>query len=310
MPYEVVLGFIDHTEEYLAAGPRKQTVLALTAGSFICLGAMLSIVLSLGVTSDGVARFLLGPGLPGRAVDGECIVVVSARGAVDSAPVRLRGTRVCALMTCHRSPPSRTLVEDVRRHVGQLVVVSDGMPDEAARALAVLADEIGFEYLLLTPNRGKGYAIAAGLRGILDSPEQPDAVLVIDGDGQHPPAAIPSFLAAAQRWELVVGDRFGDLAAMPWPRRYANRVASRLLERTARRPVRDSQCGMRLLRGRALHDVRFEPGGYEAESDHLKRCLRARVAVTWVPIPAVYAGQPSSFQPVRDGVRVLRAILR
>ena len=71
--------------------------------------------------------------------------------------------------------------------------------------------------------------------------------------------------------------------------------------------IRDTQCGMRLLRGRALHEVEFPHGGYEAETVHLRRCLAAGVEVAWVPIPAISGDERSSFRPVRDGVRVLRA---
>lgn len=62
LPREVVFGFVQHAEEYLEAGPRKQAVLAFAAGSFIAFGAMLSVVLTIGITTPGIARLLLGLG--------------------------------------------------------------------------------------------------------------------------------------------------------------------------------------------------------------------------------------------------------
>lgn len=62
LPREVVLGFVAHAEEYLEAGPRKQAVLAFAAGSFIAFGAMVSVVLTIGVTTPGLANLLLGLG--------------------------------------------------------------------------------------------------------------------------------------------------------------------------------------------------------------------------------------------------------
>ena len=159
-------------------------------------------------------------------------------------------------------------------------------------------------------NRGKGHAVAAGLRALLARATPPEAVLVLDADGQHPPEHIPAFLAAAADADLVVGDRFHELARMPPERRLANWLASRLLRLTTGVPVRDTQCGMRLLRGRALHDVPFEGGGYEAEARHLKRCLISGVPVAWVAIPAIYEGAPSSFRNARDTIRVAAALLR
>jgi formate transporter len=62
MPREVVLGFVEHAETFLAAGPRKQAVLAFAAGSFIGFGAMLSIALTVGIEPAGLSRLLLGLG--------------------------------------------------------------------------------------------------------------------------------------------------------------------------------------------------------------------------------------------------------
>jgi len=226
---------------------------------------------------------------------------------VDPAPGPPLAARTAALVPTHREPPVRALVEELSALLARVVLVDDGSPPEVAAALDQLADATGAEVVRLPANAGKGTAIAAGLRHLRGTA---DAVLVVDADGQHPPAAAPLFLAAAERAELVVGDRLGELSAMPLDRRLGNRLASALLSVLARRRVRDTQCGMRLLRGRALTDVPFPEGGYEAETLHLKRCLSAGVAVVWLPIPTVYAGEPSSFRSVRDTARVLRALLR
>ena len=214
-----------------------------------------------------------------------------------------------ALVPCHREPPDRALVEQVRALLGRLLLVDDGSPEPCAREVARLADAHGLDLIRLPRNAGKGHALAAGLRRLASSEPAPEAVLVLDADGQHPPAAIPAFLAAAREAELVIGDRFGDARAMPWERRLANRTATRLLSLLTRRPVRDSQCGMRLLRGRALHEIPFPGGGYEAETRHLKHCLRAGVSVAWVRIPALYADEKSSFRTLRDSRRVLASVL-
>jgi hypothetical protein len=133
---------------------------------------------------------------------------------------------------------------------------------------------------------------------------------MMDADGQHPPEAIPAFVEAAARAELVVGDRSRDRSGMPSHRRLANTISSGLLAALTRRRVPDSQCGMRLLRGRALAEIEFPAGRYEAETQHLKRCLRAGIPVAWVPIPAIYgSGPPSSFRTVRDTIRVIAAVL-
>lgn len=217
--------------------------------------------------------------------------------------------RVAAVIPCHRELPRPALVAEVRRQVGDVLLVDDGSPPAEALELERLARELETELLRLPRNSGKGTAIAAGIDALLARAVPPEAVLLIDADGQHPPAAIPAFLNASADAELVIGDRFADLASMPRLRRVANRVASRLLALTTGHSVRDSQCGMRLLRGRALEEVRFPAGRYESETRHLKACLRSGAGVAWVPIPAIYEGGASSFRPVRDTARVLAALL-
>jgi glycosyltransferase involved in cell wall biosynthesis len=212
-----------------------------------------------------------------------------------------------ALVPCHREPPARELVDELCALVDRVVLVDDGSPPPAARELDRVARETGAEVVRLDRNSGKGTAIAAGLGHLAGTT---DVILVLDCDGQHPPSAVPAFLQAGARAELVVGERLGDVSTMPAVRRLGNRLARTALGIRTRRRVGDTQCGMRLLRGRALHDVPFPPGGYESETVHLKRCLLEGVPVEWVPIPTVYAGEGSSFRSVRDTLRVLAALLR
>lgn len=85
LPQEVVLAFVDHAEEFLAASPLKLMVLAFAAGSFIAFGAMLSIVLTLGVETAGVRSLLLGVGFAA----GFSLVILSGAALVTEMNVML-----------------------------------------------------------------------------------------------------------------------------------------------------------------------------------------------------------------------------
>lgn len=221
----------------------------------------------------------------------------------------LPAATVTAVMPCHAAPPDPGLLDRLTERVGAVVLVGDGMPRDGARRLDALAGARGLRTTHLPRRSGKGHALVAGLAAARAVPGT-EAVLTIDADGQHPPEAIPRFLAVSEGAELLIGDRFGDPGAVPLVRRLANRTASATV--TARTGVRvpDSQCGMRLLRGRALHAVPFPPGHMEAETRHLIACLRAGVPVAWVRIPAIYEGAPSAFRPVRDSAAVMACALR
>ena len=223
--------------------------------------------------------------------------------------VALARESVTALMPAYRDVHSPELVDETLRHTGSLLIVDDGSPVESARKLQRLSRRSGVQLLRLPVNHGKGTAIRAGLAELLKRRPAPQGVVVIDADGQHPPSAIPSLLAAAADGELVIGDRFDDLESMPVHRRAMNRLAGGILTVMTATPVRDSQSGMRLLSGRALHELAYPSGRYEAETRHLKAALQAGLSVRWVPIPAIYGSERSWFRPVADSYRVARAIL-
>lgn len=221
----------------------------------------------------------------------------------------LRPQDVWAIMPSHDEVPDRSLIQEVLSHVAGLTIVDDGSHEPVAQDLETLAAEFGATLVRLPERHGKGAALRAGLDSVLRQAPAAEAVLTIDADGQHPASAIPAFLAAASTAELVIGDRFDDLGAMPWQRRLANRASRRLLELSTGQAVRDTQCGMRLLRGRSL-ELPLAGDGYEAETRHLKAALEDGLGVAWVPIPAIYGDEQSSFRALRDSGRVLAALVR
>jgi membrane-associated phospholipid phosphatase/MFS family permease len=217
--------------------------------------------------------------------------------------------RVTAVVPVHVTDTLEEVVDGLRPHVDDVVVVADGVPAAGEAVLERLATAPGLEIVRLAENAGKGDAVAAGAQAVLARANRPDALIVVDADGQHPPDRVPAFVAAAASADLVIGDRSDDRGSMPWTRRATNSISSALLALRLRRRIPDSQCGMRLIRTDALERVPFPPGRYEAETHHLIAAAAARLEIAWVPVPAVYDGAESSFRPVADTARVLRAIV-
>jgi len=268
------------------------------------------------IAAVAFTRVMFGAHFPLDTVAGTALGTASALLVAIAFERRRRQTQIAsaepfadehslvAVMPSHNDVPDRALVRQVLEHVDSLVLVDDGSRPDVAQQLDELAQEFGAQLIRQPVRSGKGSAVRAGVDRALGA----DAVLVIDADGQHPAQAIPSFVDAARDAELVIGDRFDDLARMPLPRRIANRATRTLFELATGRDVRDTQNGMRLLRGRALETL--PSGGYEAETEHLRRVLRAGVPVAWVAIPAIYGDERSSFRPARDSARVLWALVR
>ncbi|HWP62160.1 MAG TPA: formate/nitrite transporter family protein [Candidatus Binatia bacterium] len=146
LPREVVHSFVEHAEEFLAAGPHRQAVLAFAAGSFIAFGAMLSIALSTGVGVPGVARLLLGLGFAA----GFTLVVLSGSALFTEVNVLLP-----ELFLSRRRPHRRLVRFWIIVYLGNLTgAIFVGVmlnaadvvgPAEAERLAEVIAEKMRFE---------------------------------------------------------------------------------------------------------------------------------------------------------------------
>ena len=172
----------------------------------------------------------------------------------------------------------------------------------------------GLRYLAFDENRGKGHALLAGIRAALEDPEI-TLLCTLDADGQHDPAAIPALLAAQQRQQadLVIGERNLHAGAVPWRSRLGNQGARLAVYARTRRYFLDTQCGFRLLSRPFAEAVYASLGGgrYETETAILLKALREHRPIASVPIETRYlaGNRGSHFRPVRDSLRVLRAVL-
>jgi glycosyltransferase involved in cell wall biosynthesis len=119
-------------------------------------------------------------------------------------------------------------------------------------------------------NRGKGHALLAGFERLREF----DAVVTLDADGQHPPACLPAFVAAAEAGADLVLGRREITPDMPPARRFANRFSSSWCTALAGQPIHDSQCGYRLYRREVLLRTPVRASRYEVETEMAVRAAR------------------------------------
>jgi len=221
--------------------------------------------------------------------------------------LQARPATVAAVIPVFASDRALDVARATLGHVDQLVLVDDGAGEPIARSLDELAGDERVRIVRQGTNGGKGSAVAAGAALLLADPAPPEAIVVLDSDGQHDPARIPAFVEASREADVVIGNRI-DRRAMPLERRIARMAASLLLLGAARTWIPDTQNGMRLFRTVALRDVPLPDGGYEAESRHLRAVLGTGRSVTSVEIATIYDGEPSHYRALADSVRVARAL--
>ena len=128
----------------------------------------------------------------------------------------------------------------------------------------------------------------------------PEAIVVLDSDGQHDPERIPAFVEAAREADVVIGDR-RDRRAMPIDP--ARREPPGEPDAARRAPAPGSRTPRTGCASSARAVLRRRPaarGWLRRREPPPPRAARAPAArVASVEIPTIYDGEPSHFRPVR-----------
>jgi glycosyltransferase involved in cell wall biosynthesis len=213
--------------------------------------------------------------------------------------------------------PSKDVEETIGEVVGDVLglglgldvlVVNDGSSDGTSRA----AREAGATVLDHPENLGKGAALKTGFEHAIGRGY--DAVITMDGDGQHDASAIPGFLDALEKTgaDIVVGTRMHAVGRMPRIRVWVNRTTSRIVSRLAGQRIPDSQSGFRIFRLRVLKDVvrSLVTSRYDTESEILIRSARRGYRIAATAIESIYTDAVSHIHPVIDTLRFVRLAAR
>ncbi len=229
-------------------------------------------------------------GLPGRA-----------------APVLTRDNVAVVIPALNEELRIRAVVEGALAQCPHVIVIDDGSDDGTVAALD------GLPVVLLRHARrmGKGASLRDGFAQALRQGAQ--AVVTMDGDGQHLGDDIPRLVDAANRhpgW-LVNGARLRKRAQQPMYRRIGNDFGDWGISLVCGYRIRDTQCGQRLYPAAlcALGDVPGEDFVYEAQL-LLSAARTLGMRVVSVPIESRYATvhtdefRKSHFRVFRDLYRI------
>jgi glycosyltransferase involved in cell wall biosynthesis len=182
-----------------------------------------------------------------------------------------------------------------------VLVVDDGSTDEtAARASAAGARVIRHPY-----NKGNGAAVKSGIRAA-DS----EYILIVDGDGQHPPADTLRLAARLGEFDLVIGARSGQTHA-GWMRRMGNGALNGLASYLTDRTIPDLTSGFRgASRAHLLEFIHLLPNGFSTPTTTTMCFLRAGYSVAFEPVEARPRLGTSKIRLSRDGPKFLLIMLR
>jgi glycosyltransferase involved in cell wall biosynthesis len=182
------------------------------------------------------------------------------------------------------------VVKGALPHASAVVVVDDGSTDRTS----AIALETGATVIRHRGNAGKGVAVATLFDHAIRA--QADVLVLLDGDGQHDPAEIPSLVGAClvDGADVVVGSRFHRDARSQTPRvRRLGQIAFNGMTAIASGvSCSDSQSGFRAFGRLAFCSMRLSETSFSVESE-MQFEYRARgLRVAEVPISCSYADPP------------------
>ena len=215
--------------------------------------------------------------------------------------------KIMILIPCYREESAIRNVasQAIQTGLGDVVIVDDGSPDKTADE----ARAAGAHVIVHEVNKGKGAAMITGFTYALEN--NYEAVITLDGDGQHPPAEIINFVNAWNETnaDMIVGTRMANTEGMPFIRLATNKFMSWLLSKSLGQRVSDTQNGFRLYTAKVLPIcIDCSSGGFSAESEHLLQISLHGFKIAEAPTSTIYGEEKSKIRPVRDTIRFFKML--
>jgi dolichol-phosphate mannosyltransferase len=165
----------------------------------------------------------------------------------------------------------------------ELLVVDDGSTDATPKVLDGLSRDVeGLRVVTHDTNRGIGAALATGFHAASG-----DVIVTMDADLSHPAALVARLVEGCDEADAVYASRYvpgGAMEGVPWWRVAISRVANVAMRLAFRTRVRDLTTGMRAFRREAVHDLRLDATGFEAQLEITVRLLAAGCRIDEVPM--------------------------
>lgn len=219
------------------------------------------------------------------------------------APAR---PKVAAVIPCYRVRDKIVaVVQSLVGRVDYIFVVDDKCPENSGQWLGEHCKYPSLKVLFHDENQGVGGAMITGYQAALET--DAEIIVKMDGDGQMDVRFLPRLIAplVAGKADFAKGNRFFDLQAlraMPVERRVGN-FGLTLLTKAASGfwHLSDPTNGYFALRRGALGLVNFHllDRRYFFEISLLVQLNVVRAVAVDVPIPALYADENSSLDPMR-----------
>jgi dolichol-phosphate mannosyltransferase len=191
------------------------------------------------------------------------------------------------------------VLDEVRRHAENILVVNDGSSDGTA---ALLAQQPGLHVITHPRNRGYGAALGSAFAYALE--QAYDVLVTMDCDGQHEPSRIAVLVEAIHDADIVSGSRylrdFHQDDEPPADRRRINHIITRELNERYGLKLTDSFCGFKAYRREALARLKATEPGWGMPLELWVQAAHLGLRIKEIGVPRLYLDPNRAFGGVLD----------
>jgi len=190
----------------------------------------------------------------------------------------------------------------------EIIVVDGGSTDDTVSVVKSRG-------VTLLRQRGTGYgdALVVGFRYAMEALD-PDALVMIDGDGSYDAADIPRLLLPilSDEADVVLGNRFEGMqpGAMTFTNRVGNRMISWLASRLLGVRASDTQCGLRVLSPDVVNIFSCHANGMSFATEMLADAEQAGARIAEVSITYRPRIGNTKLRPLHDGATIVGIIIK
>ncbi len=215
--------------------------------------------------------------------------------------------KICVLIPIfNESQYIGALIKSLHSKELEVIVVDDGSTDNS-REICIQNNVFVIRH---DKRNGKGFSLRKGFDYCLKN--NYDAIITMDGDGQHDVGDIDAFIkeAAKRKNVIMVGNRMNKPKNMPFIRLITNWLMSSLISLICGQRIYDTQCGFHLITKDYLEKTCLSSTGFEIETEILVEASRKGFEIVSVPIKTIYLDEESNIRPIKDTVKFFMYLLK